>query len=138
MASLIFEGVVAALLVIVAVMALRLDARLRALRSGQDGVRASVAELAQATAQAQAGIRALRAAGEEAGRDLEPKLRAARERAEELRLMIDASDARINRIVEARAEPAPKRCPEPEALRHSAPERDTDRAERLSALSRLR
>jgi len=52
----------------------RLDRRLAALRNGQDGVLAAAAELAQATAQAEQAVRALRAASQDAGRDLQARI----------------------------------------------------------------
>ncbi len=44
----------------------RLDRKLTAVRKGQDGVRAAAAELAQATAQAEAAVRAMRLTAQEA------------------------------------------------------------------------
>ena len=46
----------------------RLDINLKALRSGQDGALRAAAELAQATAQAEAAVRNLRATAQETGR----------------------------------------------------------------------
>ena len=77
----------------------RLDRKLAALRSGQDGVRAAAAELALATAQAEAAIRALRAASTDAGRDLQARINDARATAERLGIgagrMRSASDVRV-------------------------------------------
>lgn len=64
----------------------RLDRKLAALRSGQDGVRAAAAELAQATAQAEAAIRGLRVTAQEAGRDLQARVNDARATADRLGL----------------------------------------------------
>lgn len=64
----------------------RLDRELQALRSGQDGVLAAAAELAQATAQAEAAVRALRAAAQESGRDLQARINDARATADRLGL----------------------------------------------------
>ncbi len=64
----------------------RLDRKLAALRSGQDGVRAAVAELVQATAQAETAVRALRASALDAGRDLQARINDARATAERLGL----------------------------------------------------
>ncbi len=50
------------LLVVVAVLGVRLDRRLRALRDGGDGVRAALTELTAAIARAEAAIAALQAA----------------------------------------------------------------------------
>jgi hypothetical protein len=64
----------------------RLDRKLAALRSGQDGVLAAAAELAQATAQAEAAVRALRATAQESGRDLQARINDARATADRLGL----------------------------------------------------
>jgi hypothetical protein len=64
----------------------RLDRKLQALRSGQDGVLAAAAELAQATAQAEAAVRALRATAQESGRDLQARINDARATADRLGL----------------------------------------------------
>lgn len=64
----------------------RLDRKLAALRSGQDGVRAAAAELMQATAQADAAVRMLRGSAQEAGRDLQARINDARATADRLGL----------------------------------------------------
>jgi hypothetical protein len=64
----------------------RLDRKLQALRSGQDGALAAAAELAQATAQAEAAVRALRATAQETGRDLQARINDARATADRLGL----------------------------------------------------
>lgn len=64
----------------------RLDKKLSALRSGQDGALKAAAELAQATAQAEAAVRALRATASEAGRDLQSRINDARATADRLGL----------------------------------------------------
>lgn len=56
----------------------RLDRKLSALRTGQDGVRAAASELMQATMQAEAAVRTLRATAQEAGRDLQARIDDAR------------------------------------------------------------
>jgi hypothetical protein len=64
----------------------RLDRKLAALRSGQDGVRAAAVELTQATAQAEAAVRGLRMTAQEAGRDLQARINDARATADRLGL----------------------------------------------------
>jgi hypothetical protein len=64
----------------------RLDQKLAALRTGQDGVRQAAAELAHATAQAEVAVRALRATAQDAGRDLQARIVDARNTAERLGL----------------------------------------------------
>lgn len=95
MLSLTFEAVVALALVAAAILCWRLDRRLSALKSGQDGVRQAVIELAEATARAQASIRDLRQTSEEAGRDLEARILAARAVADELNVLGGAGARRI-------------------------------------------
>lgn len=64
----------------------RLDQKLTALRSGRDGVLKAAAELAQATAQADAAVRSLRATAQETGRDLQARINDARATADRLGL----------------------------------------------------
>ena len=64
----------------------RLDKKLAALRSGQDGALRAAAELAQATAQAEAAVRAMRATAQDAGRDLQARINDARNTADRLGL----------------------------------------------------
>jgi len=64
----------------------RLDQKLKALRSGQDGALAAAAELVQATSQAEAAVRALRATASETGRDLQARINDARATADRLGL----------------------------------------------------
>jgi Domain of unknown function (DUF6468) len=77
----------------------RLDRKLAALRSGQDGVRAAAAELVQATAQADSAARTLRASAQEAGRDLQARINDARATADRLGL----GAGRLRTGAEARA-----------------------------------
>ena len=62
----------------------RLDIKLSALRSGQDGALAAAAELMQATAQAEAAVRSLRATAQDTGRDLQARINDARATADRL------------------------------------------------------
>jgi F0F1-type ATP synthase membrane subunit b/b' len=64
----------------------RLDRKLAALRTGQDGIRAAAAELVQATQQAENAVRNLRATAQEAGRDLQARINDARATADRLGL----------------------------------------------------
>jgi hypothetical protein len=64
----------------------RLDRKLAALRNGQDGVRAAAAELASATAAAEAAVRAMRLTAQESGRDLQQRINDARATADRLGL----------------------------------------------------
>lgn len=64
----------------------RLDRKLAALRTGQDGIRAAAAELLQASQQAENAVRNLRATAQEAGRDLQSRINDARATADRLGL----------------------------------------------------
>lgn len=64
----------------------RLDKKLNALRTGQDGSLKAAAELAQATAQAEAAVRAMRLTAQDAGRDLQARINDARATADRLGL----------------------------------------------------
>ena len=84
--SLTLEALLAVLLCVCLFFFWRLERRLAALRNGQDGVRAAVAELAQATAHAEAAVRGLRVTAQEAGRDLQARINDARATADRLGL----------------------------------------------------
>ncbi len=64
----------------------RLDRKLAALRTGQDGIRAAAAELMQATQAAETAVRNLRMTAQEAGRDLQARINDARSTADRLGL----------------------------------------------------
>ncbi len=80
------EGLLALMLAACLYFFWRLDQKLQALRSGQDGVREAAAELAHATAQAEAAVRAMRATAMDAGRDLQARINDARATADRLGL----------------------------------------------------
>ena len=73
-----------------------LDRRLRAMRSGQDGLRDLVGELNGATQRAVSAIEALRQASEATNEELGERVRSGRALADELSLMVEAG----NRIAE--------------------------------------
>lgn len=106
MASLVFEGLVVVVLLLAAALAWRIDRKLTALRSGADGMAAAVGQLAEASARAQASITALRAASEEAGADLEARVRHASALAGELQRLVEPAPA---------AAPSPTLRPDPDA-----------------------
>lgn len=84
--SLTLEGVLAVLLGACLYSFWRLDRKLNALRTGQDGVRAAAVELAQATLAAETAVKALRVTAQEAGRDLQARINDARATADRLGL----------------------------------------------------
>jgi F0F1-type ATP synthase membrane subunit b/b' len=106
-AGLIFEGLVAALLLVAVVMCWRVDRRLKALKTGQDGVRGSVVALNEATDRARASLAALERATHESGDVLEQRVADARKLSDELRLMNGkadrAADSMANRPSRRRA-----------------------------------
>jgi hypothetical protein len=61
-------------LLLVAILCLRLDAKLTALRKGKDGVAAAAGQLSQAVARADAAIKALRTHSEEATTSLQQRI----------------------------------------------------------------
>ncbi len=82
--SLVFEGIVAALLVLTIIYCWRLDQRLKALRSGQDGVRNAITDLIEATGRAEQGIAGLRETSTQIKDELDERIRAARQLAKDL------------------------------------------------------
>jgi hypothetical protein len=84
--TLVLEGALAVMLGACLVYFWRLDRKLNALRTGQDGIRAAAAELVQATTQAEAAIRTLKLTASEAGRDLQARINDARSTADRLGL----------------------------------------------------
>ncbi|MAL09251.1 MAG: hypothetical protein CMF74_06270 [Maricaulis sp.] len=102
LAALAFEGVVAVLLLVAAVMMWRVDRKLSALRNGQDGVRQAVISLDEATDRARASLAALQRATREGGEDLERTVREARSVADELRLLTSGADRRSESIAGTR------------------------------------
>jgi hypothetical protein len=84
--TLTLESLLAVLLAACLYYFWRLDRKLSALRTGQDGVRAAAEELAQATASAEAAVRTMRASAADAGRDLQARINDARATAERLGL----------------------------------------------------
>lgn len=92
LAGLVFEGVVAGLLLLAVIMCWRVDRRLNALKTGQDGVRESVVQLNDATDRARAALAALERATRENGDILERRVQDARALSDELRLMTGKAD----------------------------------------------
>jgi hypothetical protein len=84
--TLVIEVVLALMLAICLFYFWRLDQKLNALRTGQDGALRAAAELSQATAQAEAAVRAMRLTAQDAGRDLQARINDARATADRLGL----------------------------------------------------
>jgi len=84
--AMVLEGVLVLMLGACLFYFWRLERKLNALRTGQDGIRAAAAELVQATTQAEAAIRTLKLTASEAGRDLQARINDAKGTAERLGL----------------------------------------------------
>ena len=84
--TIVLESVLALMLCACLFYFWRLDRKLNALRTGQDGIRAAAAELLQATTQAEAAIRMLKLTATEAGRDLQARINDARSTSDRLGL----------------------------------------------------
>jgi hypothetical protein len=96
--GLILEGIVAVLLAATLVYCIILERKLRALRSGQDGLKALIEGLNAATQRAQFSVAELRRTGEEIDDRLRGKLSAGKALGDELELMIEAGNNLANRL----------------------------------------
>lgn len=96
--GLIVDGLVAILLIVTIFYCLLLDRRLRALRSGQDGLKSVIAELDVATARAERAIGQLSALGSRETQGLEKAMRDARTLSDELSLMVEAGNNLADRL----------------------------------------
>jgi chromosome segregation ATPase len=93
-------------LFLVAIMCMRLDAKLNALRKGKDGVAASAAQLSQAVTRADAAIKALRTHTEEATTALQARIDEAQGVADGLKFLTTTARAlepKANQVREARS-----------------------------------
>lgn len=104
---LIFEALVAVLMLGAAVMCWRVDRRLKTLRDGQDGLRQTIGALNDAVDRARASLAALDRASKESGGELKSRVGEARRLADELRILTSAGEERAERLAHAprRAEP---------------------------------
>ena len=108
LAALVFEGLVAALLLVAVVMCWRVDRRLNALKKGQDGVQSSVIALNEATDRARASLAALERATTLSGKELETRVAEARKLTDELSLITGKADRAADSLAN-RSRPAPAR-----------------------------
>ncbi len=86
--TLVLESTLAILLAACLFYCWRLDQRLSALRAGQDGIREAARELMESVTAAETAVRNLRAASNEAGRDLQGRIDTARSLADNLGLAL--------------------------------------------------
>ena len=96
--GLILEGLVGILLVVTVVYCAILDRRLRALRDGQDGLKAIIDGLDAATLRAQTGVAELRVSGETVSAKLSEQVGKARSLADELEIMVEAASRLADRL----------------------------------------
>lgn len=111
LAAFVFEALVALLLLGAVIMCLRVDRRLRALKSGQDGMMETVRRLDESTDRARASLAALDRAAREHGETLEARVREARELADELALLTERGEARADALARGPEQPRPVRAP---------------------------
>lgn len=93
-------------LFLVAVMCMRLDAKLNALRKGKDGVAASAAQLLNAVTRADTAIKALRTHSEDATASLQARIDEAQAVADGLKFLTTTARAlepKANQVRETRA-----------------------------------
>ncbi len=130
LAALAYEGLVCLLLAAAVVMCWRVDRRLRALRSGQDGLKDTITQLNDAVDRARASLAALDRASKEQGAALKSDVEAARHLADELRFLTDQGESQAQARLSRRERPAPPA--------RRAPERTDDERDIHEALRALR
>ena len=114
--TLVADLTVAFLLVVTIYYAAKLSRRLSALRADKQALQQLVQSLAQASQSAEAGIRGLKAAAEEGGRDLQKKLQEAQSLRDDLAYMIDRGGTVADRMesgLRARREEPKAEAPRP-------------------------
>jgi hypothetical protein len=117
--ALAVNALIVALLAATIIYCMRLDRRLWALRSGQDGLKDVIAALDRATERAQGSLAGLRTMGLSAESTLKLEIEKADGLLEELKLMVQSADRVADRLVQARpaasAAPAAQSLPQPKA-----------------------
>jgi Domain of unknown function (DUF6468) len=129
------QGLLAVSMLLVAVLCIRLDRKLDALRKGKDGVAKAAGELALAVEKAETSVRALKTVSEAAAADLQAQVEAARATAETLKFL--STTARAVQDGPARE---PQEAGRAEGLRSAARRGDIvqDEDERFVARAALR
>jgi hypothetical protein len=108
--DLVLEGIVSVLLAATIGYCAMLDRRLRAMRSGQDGLRDLIRDLGTATEQAVSAIARLREASDATGQALGDQVKRGRALADELGLIVEAGNRIADRLSDSelrRASPPP-------------------------------
>lgn len=127
----LLQGFLALALVLAAILLIKVDRKLSALRSGQDGMARTAAELAQACASAEAAVRALKTGEIEAREGLDARLEEARKLAETLKFLSTTA-----RALNTEAESAAARLPWKDRQSSELPARPAQAEVPLSALPR--
>ena len=130
-AALAYEGLVCILLAAAVVMCWRVDRRLRALRSGQDGLKDTITDLNDAVDRARASLAALDRASKEQGAALKSEVEAARRLSDELRFLTDRGEDQARSMLARRERSAP---PAAEAKPSADPELEGRLLDALKAL----
>lgn len=144
MVGYVLEGLVAVLLLVTVGYCYVLDRQLRALRSGQDGLKAIIEGLDAATARAQASVTDLRSSAAAVAKDLHEQVARGRGLADELEIMIDAGNALADRLEGTRAAKQVRAAPRvvadapAPASEARAPEKDSWEESLLKALREAR
>lgn len=154
--GLLLEALVCVLLAATIGYCAMLDRRLRAMRSGQDGLRDLIRDLSGTTEQALAAIGRLKEASDVTGQTLGEQVKRARALGDELALMIEAGNDiadRLGNLDMRRPAPPPvaaspvmpasgPRAAVPQAMREAKPARETKKMREthplLDALKRAR
>ncbi len=113
--DMMLEVIVCVLLIATIGYCATIDRRLRAMRSGQDGLRALITDLSSATSQAMNAISHLRQAGDATGVALTEQVKRGGALADELSLMVQAGNDIANRLggIETRRPAAPSPSVQP-------------------------
>lgn len=127
----LLQGFLALALVLAALLLIKVDRKLSALRSGQDGMARTATELAQACANAQAAVRALKTGEIEAREGLDARLDEARKLAETLKFLSTTA-----RALNAEADSAAARLPWKDRQDCDIPARPAQAETPLSGLPR--
>jgi len=114
--SLIVELVLSVLLLATIVYCALLERRLAALRSGQDGLKATIAQLNEAIVSASSSMRMLKTAAGAAAETLNERIARGRSLADELALLTATGDRIADRIAERGSAPLPAKNGSTEAL----------------------
>jgi hypothetical protein len=101
--------ILAIAMLVVAILCMRLDRKISALREGKDGVAAAAKELALAVGRAEASVSSLKAISQEASDTLESSIQEARAASETLKFLSSTARALDAKPAPSRVEREPQR-----------------------------